>query len=213
MSSFYCIEDDSCYRNIPLLHRMLVDPTPGPNFPNVTNTLPLRKACAITETLDYAQRSLLGWAAPGAGLAWWYASGKPVDDGFLGREWWEACKCRQQIDGANPYCGGSNSQHLGRSDFMRPDETSFDRARLHFDAATLTTVLIVNHLSSWGSDLERAAMRLPETAGRFRLVEVFDRPAGHLGQFRRSRDAERWFEGEHGIHMRGQRLPKEEYAS
>src|SRR5690606_10668372 len=43
----------------------------------------LEEACASWGALNYALRSLLGWHDVGAGLAWWYRAGRPVDSPVL----------------------------------------------------------------------------------------------------------------------------------
>jgi hypothetical protein len=82
MTSPHLITDPWC-QHIPQLHRVLADPSMIDSFPTVSRDLPLQDACAVWETLHYLLRGLLGWEDPGAGLAWWYASGQPVDESPL----------------------------------------------------------------------------------------------------------------------------------
>lgn len=72
------IKDPWC-RHLPLLHRILAKSAEADAFPYVSDNLSLNDACPIWETLHYLLRFLLGWDDPGAGLAWWYSHGKPVD--------------------------------------------------------------------------------------------------------------------------------------
>jgi hypothetical protein len=58
----------------------MADPMSADGFPRVSDAHSLEEGCAIWETLHYALQSLLGWNDPGAGLAWWYAHGKPTAD-------------------------------------------------------------------------------------------------------------------------------------
>lgn len=77
MSTPYHIEDRWC-RLFPILHRMMADPELETEFPRVGGDLSLEEACSIWETLHYLLRALLGWRDPGAGLSWWYATGRDV---------------------------------------------------------------------------------------------------------------------------------------
>lgn len=82
MTNPYQINDNWC-RHIPLLHRVLADPSQIMAFPNVTSLFSLEETCAVWETLHYLLRDLLGWSDPGRGLAWWYSVGKPIVDSPL----------------------------------------------------------------------------------------------------------------------------------
>ena len=75
----YEIEDRWC-RYIPLLHQILAGACDSKDFPSVSRPKDLFDACALWETLHYLLRQLLGWENRGAGLAWWYANGKPTVD-------------------------------------------------------------------------------------------------------------------------------------
>ena len=74
------------------------------------------------------------------------------------------------------------------------------------DNTTRRAVLIVNHLGSWRSDLQRAGEQLPELGDRSWHVEVFDRQVGNLGRYRRSRVTGNWFQGKHSVHLWGHAL-------
>lgn len=75
-------EDPWC-RYLPLLHRILAKSAAANEFPRVSGDLSLNDACPVWETLHYLLRFLLGWEDTGAGLAVWYATGKPIDDSPL----------------------------------------------------------------------------------------------------------------------------------
>ena len=90
-------EDPWC-QYIPLLHRILAASDVASAFPDVTRVATLDQACAVWETLHYLLCDILGWRSPGIGLAWWYASGKPVFDSphlRMVRELWDR---DQQLD-------------------------------------------------------------------------------------------------------------------
>ena len=70
---------DPWLRDVPAVFRALADPRLESAIPRPT-TGPLEQACAHWGALHYTLSSLLGWADVGRGLAWWYATGKPVDD-------------------------------------------------------------------------------------------------------------------------------------
>lgn len=82
MKSGEVFEDPWC-QHIPLLHRILIDPTLIEEFPRPTEARTLEQSCANWETLHYLLTVLLGWEHPGRGLAWWYQQNKPVDDSVL----------------------------------------------------------------------------------------------------------------------------------
>lgn len=82
MGDCYKITDTWC-QHIPLLHRLLADPTLKIGFPSPMDAGMTDQACSVWETLHYLLRYLLGWNSPGSGLAWWYAEGKPIHDSPL----------------------------------------------------------------------------------------------------------------------------------
>ena len=71
MSKGLQIEDGWC-QHIPLLHRIIADPSQQEAFPTLTENCELSKACAYWETLYYLFTALLGWKHLGKGLAWLY---------------------------------------------------------------------------------------------------------------------------------------------
>lgn len=83
---------DPWERNVPAVFRALADPSLRNALPRPRNAS-LDEACATWGALHYMLSSVLGWRDIGAGLAWWYAAGKPVDDSpvlSLVREVWGA---------------------------------------------------------------------------------------------------------------------------
>lgn len=59
---------------------MLAEPAFVPEFILILTSHSLDDACGGWEALHYLLRQLVGWRDPGAGLAWWYRSGKPMHD-------------------------------------------------------------------------------------------------------------------------------------
>jgi hypothetical protein len=74
---------DPWCRYLPELHRWLANPVTELAVPAPCEIRDLPTACAVWETLHYLLRTLLAWDNPGAGLAWWYAAGKPTHDSPL----------------------------------------------------------------------------------------------------------------------------------
>jgi hypothetical protein len=63
------------------LHRVLAAPASGeplPAFPTDPNRH--EQSIAYWSCLDYLLRYSLGWTDPGAGLEWWYRTGKPTEN-------------------------------------------------------------------------------------------------------------------------------------
>jgi len=70
---------DPWLREVPAVFRALADPRLECAIAQSASG-PLDQACAYWGALHYTLSSLLGWADVGCGLAWWYATGKPLDD-------------------------------------------------------------------------------------------------------------------------------------
>lgn len=120
-------------------------------------------------------------------------------------DWWRQFKRRGQTLRHDPFYGGGNSLHLGSVhdvgiDPVGPEE---DRAILHQDRSRRHAVLIANSLTTWRTDLAAHGSKLPSLGERSWHVEVFDRQYGFIGQFRQSRVTDRWFMGQHNIHVPG----------
>lgn len=70
-------KQDPWCRYLPHLHRHLAAPEIDTALPRSFAGLSFEDSCSWWETLRYLFRSLLGWRCIPAGLAWWYAQGKP----------------------------------------------------------------------------------------------------------------------------------------
>jgi hypothetical protein len=69
------IEDGWC-QYLPLLHRIIADPSQEEAFPVLNERCELREACAYWETLYYLFTALLGWKQLHKGLGWFYSTNK-----------------------------------------------------------------------------------------------------------------------------------------
>jgi hypothetical protein len=60
-------------------------------------------------------------------------------------------------------------------------------------------------MDAWYFDLADKAVTLPPPGGSHLswFVDVYVRPVGHLGTYRRSTTTGLWYSGQHGIHMQG----------
>lgn len=70
-------QEDPWCRYLPELHRLLADPDVQTRMPCSYFNLEFEQTCAWWETLRYLLRTLVGWRDIPAGLAWWYAAGRP----------------------------------------------------------------------------------------------------------------------------------------
>lgn len=118
-------------------------------------------------------------------------------------DWWRAFKRRGRALQNDPFYGGSNPLHLGHSETFGWLETSGANADLLVDKARRKAVLLVSGLQSWRADLEAAEARMPSLGDRSWHVEVIDRQVGWLGEYRQSRETDRWFLGRHSLHVKG----------
>lgn len=64
-------------------------------------------------------------------------------------------------------------------------------------------VLTVDSLTGWYSALAAHGSELPDLGLTSWHIDVFARPVGHLGTYRRSRQTGLWFTGKHSVHAAG----------
>ena len=119
-------------------------------------------------------------------------------------DWWRAFVRRGQAHHHDPFYGGTDPLHLSVHS-GREDTTCSGKARLVPIPGEQHAVMVTGGLAHWVADLEALGAELPPLGGRSWRVDVFDRQAGWLGEFRRSRVTGRWFTGRHNIHMQGNR--------
>lgn len=118
-------------------------------------------------------------------------------------EWWRRFVRRGRVHHHDPFYGGSDPLHL--SIHTGREATTPSRTHvLHIDRKLSTCVLITDGIQHYLADLMVLHQRLPSLGDRSWRVEVFDRRAGWLGVFRRSRETGRWFVGQHSVHMMGE---------
>lgn len=110
-------KQDSWCRYLPHLHRHLAAPDIETALPRSFASLSFEDSCAWWETLRYLCRSLLGWRCLPAGLAWWYAQGKPdLGDACL-RLVLERWNTRNELD----YFAAREWETLGRTGMENED--------------------------------------------------------------------------------------------
>lgn len=74
---------------------------------------------------------------------------------------------------------------------------------IHSSSAERRAVLVADSMVGWYRALADHGSALPSLGDRSWHVDVFARPVGHLGTFRRSRDTGIWFAGPHRYHLVG----------
>ena len=98
--------------------------------------------------------------------------------------------------------GGSNPLHLDFDSCLRGG-TGIPPYAQYTDVATRKATLVVGDFVTWRDSLETFGQTLPPETQRSWHVDVYNKGAGHLGLFRRSRVTGRWFQGRHGVHLQG----------
>ncbi len=108
--------------------------------------------------------------------------------------------------GQPPLGGGYNPLHLGhhaRSGALAPGPSPTS-IFLNTDPQAARAVLVLDQAPGWYRLLEDHGATLPDLGERSWHVEVFVKPLGWLGTFRRSRVTGAWFQGKHSTHLLGQ---------
>lgn len=117
-------------------------------------------------------------------------------------DWWRQFKRQGRRFAEDPFYGGSNPLHLDFDSCLRGGTGIPPYAR-YTDLATRKATLVVGDFATWRDSLETFGQTLPPESKRSWHVDVYDKGAGHLGLFRRSRVTGRWFQGKHSVHMQG----------
>ncbi|MBH0130561.1 hypothetical protein [Salinibacterium sp. NK8237] len=126
-------------------------------------------------------------------------------------EW--ANKFREALR-SSPWTGGSDPMHLwGGHHAGAPSvggsfgdlNEPLTRAQLFgVDQKNRKTVFVADSINGWYARLAELGAGLPELAGgRSWNIEVFVKPIGFLGSYRRSRETGLWFSGQHRFHSVG----------
>lgn len=118
-------------------------------------------------------------------------------------DWWRAFKRRGRRFPHDPFYGGTNPLHLDLFACGRADPPDGSVQLIVHPVQPRRATLIVEDFSSWRAALERFGNSLPEDPHHSWHVDVFHKPGGYLGLFRRSRNTGRWFQGKHHIHLAG----------
>lgn len=92
--------------------------------------------------------------------------------------------------------------HLTRSVVETGDSDS-TAVLLQSDPSSRRAVMISSAMDSWYQDLARLGGELPVTGVSSWKVDVFVKPVGFLGTFRRSMTTDFWFSGRHRFHTIG----------
>jgi hypothetical protein len=101
----------------------------------------------------------------------------------------------------DPYYGGGNPLHLGHScQALQPIR---QEASLQYDKNTRKAILILESIKGWYAELDKLDDELPSLIKRSWYVDVFVKPVGWLGTFRKSRETGLWFNGKHSLHIVG----------
>jgi len=133
------------------------------------------------------------------------ATSGPTSDGYPPPAWWAEFERRFTGSGRaahDPFHGGSNALHLGhsRSTAWLSDEPT---GWISADTSTHRAALVLDAAKGWYGALAAHGALLPDIGGHSWRVDVFVKPIGWLGTFRRSRDSGLWFLGKHSIHAAG----------
>lgn len=109
----------------------------------------------------------------------------------------------------NPYQGNFNSRaggdqfHLSQHVLtpLEGDTPSYQLYRTK--PSERKGIVIVDQLRGWYRALEDAGESLPDIGPRSWYIDVFSKPVGHLGTYRKSRSTGIWFSGRHHYHQQG----------
>lgn len=96
-----------------------------------------------------------------------------------------------------PFVGGTNPLHLGHS---VSSEDDIRAVLMSPRPAGGRAAVIVESMRGWHGALERLGSTLPSIATDHWRVDVYARPVGWLGEFRRSGQTGCWFQGRHAVH-------------
>lgn len=160
------------------------------------------------------------WAADGQldWLAAWLWSDASIDNQWLesvtgyvddripigcDRSWLENQARFARASGlATPIGGGYDPLHLSVH-CDTPLEQPAVPVLLHASRSERRAVLVAESMSGWYRGLAELAVDLPDIGDRSWKIDVFVKPVGFLGTYRRSRQTQLWFAGPHSVHVRG----------
>ncbi len=131
-------------------------------------------------------------------------------DGYVSRHdpgpefWRRAEELRSRIEYTSPWTGDGNPLHLGHSWPAAGEPAGPGRIGVT-DRPSGHAVIVLPAMAGWYTMLDRLAVDLPDRGNRSWRVEVVAKPVGWLGEFRKSRMTDLWFQGRHSVHEMGQR--------
>lgn len=127
------------------------------------------------------------------------------DDVPVNREWVEDQLDIADASGIGAPCsrGGYDPLHL-TGHISGPLEQPGGPVRvLHSNPADRHAVIVLSSMIGWYRALAETAAGLPDIGKKSWHVDVFARPVGHLGTYRRSHVSGLWFAGRHRWHEPG----------
>ena len=134
---------------------------------------------------------------------------QPIDPGA---DWWSGFHERfkdpyavgnQAAMASDPFHGGTDPLHLSGHICAPLDKPRGKHVLVRGDEGSRRAILTVEEMCGWYALLTSAAASLPDLGDRSWRVEVFCKPVGWLGSFRRSRKTGIWFSGRHRYHEVG----------
>jgi hypothetical protein len=104
----------------------------------------------------------------------------------------------------NPLSGGYDPLHLSHHCIGPATRTEVSGASVfETDPSRRRALLVLTRTAGWYWSLCELGSKLPNVGPRSWHVDVYARPVGWLGAYRRSRQTGLWFAGAHSLHMRG----------
>lgn len=127
--------------------------------------------------------------------------GTPVD---VDRRWInDQRRAAEAWGGHSPLTGGSDPLHLS-SHWQGPmRESPSPSLLLRSHPTERRAALVLDSMVGWYRELHRQMQELPSITGRSWHVDVFVKPVGWLGTYRRSLETGRCFAGRHRFHSVG----------
>jgi hypothetical protein len=106
--------------------------------------------------------------------------------------------------GGDPMEGSIHQLHFNNGGHIREAaEGAEPESLLVTDQPNHRALVVVDSLVGWYGALSSSSRGLPDAGSRSWRVEVYCRPVGSLGVFRRSRQTGIWFSGQHRYHEWG----------
>ena len=103
-----------------------------------------------------------------------------------------------------PVGGGTDPLHLEYHSLGPMEQTNQLRpTAFTLNHADRAAVVVMEATAGWYLALSNFGRTLPNVEPRSWHVDVYARPVGWLGNYRRSTETGMWFMGEHSLHMRG----------